>query len=76
MKRRNFKVSKEERLARLEERRPTLKTPLTETGFCQNCGNAPGPVRHGLQCHGEESPHKGEYVARKCSCNAFIRRNG
>jgi hypothetical protein len=76
MKRRNFRASKEERLANLEERRATLKIPTTDTGFCQNCGNAPSPVRHGLRCQGEGSPHEGQYVARKCSCAVFVQRNG
>jgi hypothetical protein len=74
MKRANFKRSSETRQANAQARMYSHKTPTTDTGFCQNCANAPSPVRHSLVCHGEESPHKGDYVARKCSCAVFVAR--
>lgn len=67
-----MKRTKEDRRTSAQKR--SYNRPLTDTGFCQNCANAPSPVRHSLVCRGEESPHKGEFVARKCSCAVFVAR--
>jgi hypothetical protein len=71
MKRANFKRSVETRQANAKARSYNKKTPSTETGFCQNCKGAPSPVRHALVCQCADSPHNGNYVARKNSCAFF-----
>ncbi len=67
-----MKKNTEERKSRAKAR--VTKKPETETGFCQNCSNAPGRVRHGLRCAAVGSEFNGQYVPRKGTCGEFRTR--
>ena len=68
-----MKKTKEDRQKAAAERKLMEKHPETRE-CCRDCKNAPGPVRHALQCAHPQSPYAGQYVPRKGSCGEFDKR--